>query len=116
MHKFEDEDTGEILQTNVACKLFEADVCRCAQYVKRFEQVPDCLDIRAMKDIEMVWLPKTCAYRLTFEEKPLPEWHHLLTGSKSTVHDMGISMQNKCVPESAVREEDMLDYVDLALK
>ena len=111
MHKFEDEDTGEILTTNVACKLFDSETCRCKQYETRFTEVPGCLNLRQMADDEMHWLPSTCAYRLTFEGKPLPEWHHLNSGSKESVHDAGISMKDICFSELEVSEEEMVDHI-----
>ncbi len=111
MHKLEDEDTGEILHTHVACKLFEADTCRCTQYAQRFTLVADCLDIRRMTAAQMHWLPETCAYRLTFEGKPLPDWHHLNTGDERTVHQAGMSMRGKAVCERDVAEQDLMDYI-----
>ncbi len=111
MHKFEDEDTGEILNTNVACKLFESDTCRCTQYETRFNQVPDCLDLRKMSDKEMVWLPQSCAYRLTFEGKQLPDWHHSVSKSENTVHESGQSMRHACVSELDVPAERMTEHI-----
>ena len=111
MHKFEDEDTGEILRTNVACKLFEQKTCRCTQYEQRFEKVPDCLDIRKLSDDEMVWLPETCAYRLTFEGKPLPQWHPLNSGNPQSVNQAGHSMSGPSISELDVAEEDLVDYI-----
>ncbi|WP_038250835.1 YcgN family cysteine cluster protein [Ghiorsea bivora] len=111
MHKFEDEDTGEILRTNVACKLFEASTCRCTQYKERFSQVPECLDIRKLTDIEMLWLPETCAYRLTFEGKPLPQWHPLNSGDARSVNKAGHSMSGLSISEVDVPEDEIVDYI-----
>ena len=111
MFKFEDEDTGEILSTNVACKLFELNSCRCRSYESRFKRVPNCLDLRKMSDEEMAWLPETCAYRLTFEEKPLPSWHPLLSGSKDSVIEAGVSMSGRCVSELEIPEDKLTDYI-----
>ncbi len=111
MHKFEDEDTGEILNTDVACRLFDGESCRCTAYGSRFEQVPDCLDLRKMSDAEMLWLPVTCAYRLTFEGEPLPPWHPLLSGSEETVHEAGISLAGRCFSELDVPEELMPEHI-----
>lgn len=111
MHKFEDEDTGEILRTNVACKLFEAKTCRCTQYEQRFEKVPECLDIRKLSAVQMLWLPETCAYRLTFEGKPLPEWHSLNSGDAMSVNKAGHSMSGLSISEADVPEEEIVDYI-----
>ena len=111
MHKFEDEDTGEILRTNVACRLFEASACRCTQYEQRFSQVSECLDIRKLTDTEMLWLPETCAYRLTFEGKPLPQWHPLNSGDARSVNKAGHSMSGLSISEVDVSEDEIVDYI-----
>ena len=111
MHKYEDEDTGEILNTNVACKLFDITTCRCTEYESRFRQVPDCLDLRKMSDAEMLWLPASCAYRLRFEGKPLAAWHPQISGSEETVHEAGISMSEICFSELEVPEEQMMQHI-----
>ena len=32
LNKIEDEDSGEVFLTRVACRLFDSDPCRCSQY------------------------------------------------------------------------------------
>lgn len=115
MHKFQDEDTGAMLYTNVACRLFDGDTCRCKDYANRVEQVPDCLRIRQFDPEEFGWLPATCAYRLRYEGKSLYDWHPLLSGSADTVHEAGISMQGACVSEQDVEEDELpLHIIDPA--
>ena len=43
LHKIEDEDTGEIADTNVACKLLDTETAQCCDYRNRKAFVPDCL-------------------------------------------------------------------------
>ena len=43
LSKLEDEDSGEIHFTSVACRLFDAGTCRCSDYPNRLGRVPDCL-------------------------------------------------------------------------
>jgi len=111
MQKFEDEDTGEILHTRVACRLFDDARCACNDYHQRLLKVSECLDIRTFQPEHYAWLPETCAYRLRFENKALLPWHPLLTGDAESVHQAGISMRHQSVSEDDVPEEDWLNYV-----
>jgi len=111
MIKFEDEDTGEILHTNVACRLFDAINCRCTDYAQRAQQVPGCLNIRDFNAPQYAWLPKTCAYRLLHEGKPLFDWHPLISGSAESVIQAGISARGKSVPEKDIPEDEMADHI-----
>lgn len=107
MHKFVDEDTGEMLYTDVACRLFDAGTCRCTDYAQRSERVPECVRIGYFVDAQFDWLPPTCAYRLRHEDQPLFDWHPLISGNAESVHDAGISMQGRCVPEDEVDDDDL---------
>jgi len=111
MHKYEDEDTCEILFTDVACRLLDCNTCRCTDYENRRKHVPECMVIREFKAGQYAWLPETCAYRLRFEGKALPEWHPLISGDTESVHVAGVSMCGRCVPESDVDEEDIVDHI-----
>lgn len=102
LHKLEDEDTGDILFTGVACRLLDISRCRCTDYSRRVERVPDCLSVRLLRD-KSHWLPATCAYRLLAEGRDLPPWHPLLSGDSESVHRAGISVRAYAVPEDQVR-------------
>ena len=78
LHKLEDEDSGEIFFTSVACKLLKINTCQCTHYQQRNELVPECLNIRTMDTANYRWLPATCAYRLLNDNQPLPAWHPLI--------------------------------------
>ena len=99
LHKLEDEVTGELFPTNVACKLLDRHACRCSNYRMRKVLVPDCvrLDMKQLREID--WLPTTCAYRLRGDGKPLPDWHYLVSGSRETVHEAGISVRGWTISE-----------------
>ena len=110
--KLEDADTAEVAYTNVACRLFDDATCRCSQYDIRKSIVPDCVIITPESIAQTAyWMPTTCAYRRLHEGKPLPDWHPLLTGDANSVHDAGMSMQARTVPEYEVAEDDLEDYV-----
>jgi uncharacterized cysteine cluster protein YcgN (CxxCxxCC family) len=72
LHKLEDEDTGEVYHTNVACRLLDIKTARCADYRHRRAMVPDCLRLTPRLVEHVAWLPATCAYRLRGQGKPCP--------------------------------------------
>lgn len=104
LHKLEDEDSGEIIFTSVVCDLIDFNSCRCTRYSERCTLVPDCLDMKADTFTQYHWLPSTCAYRLLFEHKDLPDWHPLVSGHQDSVHEAGISVRSYAIPESQVKD------------
>ncbi|WP_304951366.1 YcgN family cysteine cluster protein, partial [Sulfitobacter sp.] len=108
----EDEDSGEVALTRVACRLLDDSTCRCVHYENRHEFVPDCIVLRPDNlDTHAYWMPQTCAYRLLWEGKPLPEWHPLLTSTPDSVHDAGVSVQFDTVSEFDTPFEEWEDHI-----
>ena len=99
LHKLEDEDTGAIAETNVACKLLDTETARCKDYRHRKAFVPDCLRLTPALVKKVPWLPKTCAYRLRAEGEPIPDWHYLLTGNRDAMRAAGICVSGKVISE-----------------
>lgn len=99
LHKIEDADTGEIIDTNVACRLLDTGTARCTDYRNRKAFVPDCLRLTPAIVATVSWLPQTCAYRLRQEEKPLHDWHPLISGYPDTVRRAGVSVVGRVVSE-----------------
>ncbi len=108
MHKIEDEDTGEVFYTNLACKLLDLNTCRCTDYPNRVKKVADCLVLSAGETEAFEWLPASCAFRLLAHGDDLPEWHPLITGDPESVHDAGISVRGKVVSENDTKEWTVL--------
>jgi uncharacterized cysteine cluster protein YcgN (CxxCxxCC family) len=108
LHKVEDEDTGDMYYTDVACKLLDLEKCRCSDYANRAQKVADCVLLSANKPEEFNQLPASCAYRRLANGQDLPQWHPLITGSAMSVHESGVSMLGK-----AVSENDADDYTVL---
>ncbi len=100
LHKAEDEDTGDIYHTNVACRLLDIPSARCSDYRNRKAQVPDCVRLTPQLAATLPWLPDTCAYRLRAEDLPLPDWHYLVCGDAEAVHRAGASVRGKAIPEA----------------
>lgn len=99
IHKLEDEETGELFPTNVACRLLDRRSGRCTDYKHRKALVPECVRLTPEKLDGIDWLPSTCAYLLLHQGKPLPEWHPLVTGDPESVHAAGISVRGWTVSE-----------------
>ncbi len=99
LHKVEDEDTGRVYPTNVACKLLDLSTAQCSDYAKRRLHVPDCLRLVAGKIDDYFWLPSTCAYVLRANGDPLPDWHYLLSGSRKTIYEAGMSVKGRAISE-----------------
>ncbi|MEL6620302.1 MAG: YcgN family cysteine cluster protein [Pseudomonadota bacterium] len=112
LNKLEDEDSGQVALTRVACRLLDDSTCRCCHYENRHQFVPDCIVLRPENiDEHMYWLPQTCAYRLLHEGRPLFDWHPLVSGDPQTVHDAGVSMQHRTVSEFDVADEDWEEHI-----
>lgn len=101
LNKLEDEDTGEIAWTDVACRLLDHKSCRCSDYAKRQEIVADCIPLTPESVRSLAWLPPTCGYRLVAERRDLYWWHPLVSGDPDTVHQAGISVRGRAVSEEA---------------
>ena len=111
LHKLEDEETDDVYYTSVACKLLNTHSCQCSDYTNRKQQVPECT-VLTISDIQHFhWLPKTCAYRLLSEKKPLPTWHPLVSDSFNSVHQAGISVQGWAQSERDITGENLEDYI-----
>jgi hypothetical protein len=105
LHKLEDEETGKVYRTNVACRLLNRETARCSDYKNRKAFVPDCVQLRPDLVGQLDWLPATCAYRRVDEGKPLPPWHHLICGDPNAVHDVGASVKGWTISEVDASED-----------
>ncbi|HVJ51302.1 MAG TPA: YcgN family cysteine cluster protein [Aliidongia sp.] len=109
--KLEDEDTAEILHTDVACHLLDLHGCRCTRYRKRHELVPDCVKVTADNIADLGFMPQSCAYRLLAEGKELQWWHPLVSGRRDTVHKAGVSVRHRVISEDEIEDEDLPDHI-----
>ena len=112
LNKLEYEDTGEVEYTRVACRLLDGDECRCMDYNNRRAHVPECVFL-SPKTLPKIayWMPSTCAYKLLYQRKKLPNWHPLVTGDPESTHKAGQSVRGITVSENAVDEDDWENYL-----
>ena len=112
LNKIEDEETGKVFLTRIACRLFSDENCLCNDYEHRNDHVPECIKLTPTTIKENAyWLPSTCAYKLLYEKKQLPVWHPLLTGNKETMHRAGISIKGATISEKSVNENDWENFI-----
>jgi uncharacterized cysteine cluster protein YcgN (CxxCxxCC family) len=113
LHKLEDEETGELFPTNVACRLLDRRTAQCSDYRHRRAYVPDCVRLTPGNVASIDWLPSTCAYRLRAEGKPLPGWHYLICGDREAVKRAGESVSGWTISEddAGELEHHMVDRV-----
>ena len=111
LEKLQELSTGKTRYTSVACELLDIETCRCTAYEQRLEKMPDCLSMTPENIRMFRWLPRTCAYRLILEGKPLPEWHPLISGNPDSVHDAGISVRGKVVSGRYVHPDDLENFI-----
>jgi uncharacterized cysteine cluster protein YcgN (CxxCxxCC family) len=111
LEKFEDEDTGRIVYSNVACRLLDVETCRCGDYLHRRSRVADCISLAPAVLEDPRWLPETCAYRLVAEGKPLHHWHPLISGDPQSVHVAGQSIYGRAIAEDEA-DDPLMHLID----
>ncbi|MFU2126601.1 YcgN family cysteine cluster protein [Gallibacterium anatis] len=95
--------------TRIACDLLDLETGRCQNYSQRFKLMPDCTKLTKKNLPDFTWLPKTCAYRLLYEGKPLPDWHPLLVGDQSEMHKAKVMITN------GIHEQDVIDWFEFVV-
>lgn len=111
LQKLEEESTGEVYYTRVACRHLNLSSCQCKDYQNRLGLVPDCVRLEPEDVTAFHWLPSTCAYRLVAEAKPLPTWHHLISGSRNTVHEAKMSVRGRVLSEEQVHPDGLVEHI-----
>lgn len=112
-NSLEDEETGELFSTEVACRLFCNQTAQCSDYARRKAKVPECIEITPDNIAELDFLPVTCGYRLIWQGRDLPDWHHLVCGDREEIHRRGFSVRGRTVSEAVVGQsgEELEDYI-----
>lgn len=111
LNKLEDEDTGKIYFTNVACKLLDIEKCRCSDYENRKVSMPECMILSVDNLAALEVMPSTCAYLLLHHDKPLPEWHPLITGRKESVAEADMMISGKVVSEEYIHYKQLPEHL-----
>ncbi|WP_386693067.1 MULTISPECIES: YcgN family cysteine cluster protein [unclassified Lonepinella] len=92
--------------TRIACNLLDVDTGKCGDYCNRFILEDDCTKLTKKNLPDFKWLPRTCAYRLLYEGKPLFDWHPLISHNSNSVKLAGVMIKN------GIHERDVIDWFD----
>lgn len=111
LHKLQDEDSDEFFFTNIVCKYFDMQHHRCSCYSDRTRLVPDCLVVTLENPDSIAYAPKSCAYRLLSEGKPLFDWHPLIAGNNRTIVEAGICIEGKAVSEEYIHPDQWEEHI-----
>lgn len=96
--------------TRIACNQLDLSTGKCGHYAKRFSLEPDCTKLTKANLADFTWLPSTCAYRLLYENKPLYDWHPLITGDPNSTLQAHIPIAN------GVHEKDVIDWFEFVIE
>ncbi len=106
-----DDETEEIWETDLACKLFDQKKRLCREYHTRQVKVPGCIQLTAENIKRLQWMPKECAYRRLAEGRGLANWHPLVSGRRESVAEAGMAVRQDLIPEELVPAEDHEDHI-----
>ena len=106
LQKLQTDREHLVRYTRVACRLLDVKTCRCSNYRQRNVLVPECITLDANSIDQYSWLPDTCAYRRLNENRGLADWHPLVSGRASSVHEAGISVKPYAMSETYIHPDD----------
>ena len=96
--------------TRIACNLLDLRTGKCSNYPNRFKFEQDCTKLTKKNLPDFHWLPDTCAYRLLYENKPLFDWHPLISGRTDSVQQAGVQIAD------GVHERDVIDWFEFVIE
>lgn len=117
LKKLQDEGTDgqgpvRLAYTRVVCRYLDQDKCSCTAYNRRNVLVPDCLVLdMSVLQASVDWIPDTCAYKLRYQNKPLPDWHPLLSGARDAMLAQGIAVTGRVISEDYVHDDGLEEHV-----
>lgn len=110
LHSVTNGKTGKIQFIAISCRFLDITTCRCTVYADRNQKDPNCIKLSPAKVGQIKKLPYTCAYRTLAEGRQLEWWHPLVSGDSNTVHEAGISVQDKVVSGLHVHPDDLSSF------
>ncbi|MEL6323484.1 MAG: YcgN family cysteine cluster protein [Pseudomonadota bacterium] len=109
----EDDEDGSVWETDIACRLYDADKRRCTDYSNRHARVPDCVQITPENAATLTWMPTTCAYGRIARGEGLADWHPLVTGDPASTARSGNAARKSLLNEAEIDADDFADRVTI---
>ena len=100
--KLQDEDTEEIVYTNIACEFLDVETCRCMDYRNRGSIKPECVVLDRQNLDVLAQMPFTCAYRLVHENRSI---------SRAMQNPATRSVGGRVVSEKYVHEDQIPEHI-----
>jgi uncharacterized cysteine cluster protein YcgN (CxxCxxCC family) len=111
LYILQDNQTGILYYTRVACHYLDLATCRCTHYGDRHAVQPKC-NILTPDNLENLdCLPSSCAYRRLAEGQGLEWWHPLVSGNAATVHLAGASIRGKALSAQGIDPDELVHYI-----
>jgi uncharacterized cysteine cluster protein YcgN (CxxCxxCC family) len=110
LYKIEEEESLELIYTNIVCKFLDLKHCRCTVYPQRSQKMPTCVTLTPQNVYGLFWLPSTCAYKILANGENLEWWHPLVSGDPETVRAADISIYGKVIHEQMIDMEKLEDH------
>ena len=98
--KLQDQDTQDIVFTDVVCHLLDTQTRQCTKYDQRCTLVPTCVKLTPENLDDIAFMPDSCAYKLVADGHDLPSWHPLVTGDRDSVRAADMSVTGRVVTEA----------------
>lgn len=112
LQQLQDDQTEQLVFTNVACDLLDEGSCKCTDYLNRSTRVPTCMTMSKENVEECAeFAPPSCAYRLLLVGEDLPEWHHLNSCNSQSIHDRGKSVRGRVLHQKDIDMDEIEDFV-----
>ena len=105
----EDEETGDIYYTAVACHLLNP-ATGCSDYENRLQRVPTawiCAKPRPRLPLAASYL---CIPAIV-GRRDLPEWHPLVSGDSEQVHRATCTTRHRVICETGIDPDDLEDHI-----
>jgi len=105
LHKYTAEN--KCIFINSVCQHLMLPYCHCRIYDDRFSK--NCVEVNLqLVEKEPELLPDSCAYKLLYLGKDLPDWHPLVTGNPYSALQSG----NTVVGNFLISEKKLSEYIN----